>query len=43
MFDEDDSPYGMAKAAARCSDGMAEALKQIKPVLLSKKSKVKNF
>lgn len=33
MFDEDDSPYGMAKAAARCSDGIADALKKIKPDL----------
>ena len=31
MFDDDDSPYGMAKAAARCSDGMADVLKKIDP------------
>ncbi len=33
MFDDDDSPYGMAKAAARCSDGIADALKKIDPDL----------
>lgn len=33
MFDDDDSPYGMAKAAARCSDGMADVLKKIDPDL----------
>lgn len=30
----DDSPYGMAKAFARCSDGVADALKKIKPDIL---------
>ena len=31
MYSDDDSPYGMAKAAARCIDGMADALNKIKP------------
>lgn len=31
MYSGDDSPYGMAKAAAQCADGMADALKRIKP------------
>jgi UDP-N-acetylglucosamine 2-epimerase (non-hydrolysing)/GDP/UDP-N,N'-diacetylbacillosamine 2-epimerase (hydrolysing) len=31
MFTDDDSPYGMAKAAAKCADGMADALKDINP------------
>jgi UDP-N-acetylglucosamine 2-epimerase (non-hydrolysing)/GDP/UDP-N,N'-diacetylbacillosamine 2-epimerase (hydrolysing) len=31
MYSDDDSPYGMAKAAARCSDGIADALNKIKP------------
>jgi len=34
MFTEDDTPYGMAKAAARCSDGMADALRRIRPDLV---------
>ena len=34
MYDDDDSPYGMAKAAARCCGGMADALEEIKPDLL---------
>lgn len=33
MYSDDDSPYGMAKAAARCSDGIADALKKINPDL----------
>lgn len=31
IFFEDDSPYGMAKAAARCSNGMADELNKIQP------------
>lgn len=31
MFTDDDSPYGMAKAAAKCADGIADALKEIGP------------
>ena len=31
MYTDDDSPYGMAKAAARCSDGIADALHEIQP------------
>ena len=31
MFTDDDSPYGMAKAAAKCADGLADALKDINP------------
>jgi UDP-N-acetylglucosamine 2-epimerase (non-hydrolysing)/GDP/UDP-N,N'-diacetylbacillosamine 2-epimerase (hydrolysing) len=31
MYSDDDSPYGMAKAAARCSNGIADALNMIKP------------
>ena len=31
MYSDDDSPYGMAKAAARCIDGIADALNKIKP------------
>ena len=27
MYTGDDSPYGMAKAAARCADGIADAMK----------------
>lgn len=34
MYLWDDSPYGMAKAAARCADGVADALKNIKPDIL---------
>jgi len=34
MYSDDDSPYGMAKAAARCSDGIADALNKIKPDIL---------
>jgi len=33
MFSNDDSPYGMAKAAARCLAGTADALNSIKPDL----------
>lgn len=37
MYSEDDSPYGMAKSAIHCADGIADALRQIQPdlVLLS--------
>ena len=31
IFSHDDSPFGMAKAAAKCADGMADALKTINP------------
>jgi len=31
MYTGDDSPYGMAKAAARCADGIADAMKDIGP------------
>ncbi|OGW56944.1 MAG: UDP-N-acetyl-D-glucosamine 2-epimerase, UDP-hydrolysing [Nitrospirae bacterium RIFCSPHIGHO2_02_FULL_42_12] len=31
MYSNDDSPYGMAKAAARCASGIADTLKDIKP------------
>ena len=31
MYAGDDSPYGMAKAAARCADGIADAMKDIDP------------
>ncbi len=31
IYDEDDTPYGMAKAAARCAEGTAHALKRIDP------------
>lgn len=31
MYTGDDSPYGMAKAAARCADGIADAIKKIEP------------
>ena len=31
MYSDDDSPYGMAKASARCVDGIADALNKIKP------------
>ena len=31
MYTGDDSPYGMAKAAARCADGIADAMKEIEP------------
>ncbi len=34
MYSNDDSPYGMAKVAARCSDGFADVLNKIKPDLL---------
>ena len=34
MYLWDDSPYGMAKAAARCADGIADTLKNIKPDIL---------
>ncbi|MFC1514691.1 UDP-N-acetylglucosamine 2-epimerase [Candidatus Omnitrophota bacterium] len=34
MYSGDDSPYGMAQAAARCSAGMAKALKRIDPDIL---------
>lgn len=33
IFSGDDSPYGMAKAAARCTNGIAEALNRIRPDL----------
>jgi UDP-N-acetylglucosamine 2-epimerase (non-hydrolysing)/GDP/UDP-N,N'-diacetylbacillosamine 2-epimerase (hydrolysing) len=31
MYSDDDTPYGMAKAAARCSDGIADVLNDIDP------------
>jgi len=31
MYQNDDTPYGMAKAAARCSDGIADAVKRLRP------------
>jgi GDP/UDP-N,N'-diacetylbacillosamine 2-epimerase (hydrolysing) len=31
MYSGDDSPYGMAKAAAKCSSGISDALNRIKP------------
>lgn len=31
MYTGDDSPYGMAKATARCADGMVDALHRINP------------
>lgn len=31
IYADDDSPYGMAKAAAKCADGMADALNKINP------------
>ena len=34
IYDQDDTPYGMAKTAARCSLGIADALDEIKPDLL---------
>lgn len=33
MYDGDDTPYGMAKAVARCAGGIADALHEIKPDL----------
>ncbi len=33
MYTGDDTPYGMAKSAARCADGVADALKRIGPDL----------
>lgn len=33
MYSVDDSPYGMAKAAARCAEGIADTLNNIKPDL----------
>ena len=33
IYDQDDTPYGMAKTAARCSLGIADALDEIKPDL----------
>lgn len=31
IYSNDDTPYGMAKAGARCSEGTAEILKKTKP------------